>query len=45
MKKILLTGALGQLGRAIQREYGDSVEFIRTDMVEADGVKKLDISS
>lgn len=45
MKKILLTGALGQLGRAIQREYGDSVEFIRTDMVENDGVKKLDISN
>lgn len=44
MKKILLTGALGQLGRAIQREYGDSVEFIRTDMIESDGVKKLDIS-
>lgn len=45
MKKILLTGALGQLGRAIQREYGDSVEFIRTDMVDGDGVSRLDISN
>ena len=44
MKKILLTGCNGQLGRAIQKEYGDSVEFIRTDMIEGEGITVLDIS-
>lgn len=44
MEKILVTGALGQLGRAVVKEYGDTADFVRTDMVEADGVKKLDIS-
>ncbi len=44
MKKILLTGCNGQLGRAIQNEYGDTVEFIRTDMIDAEGIIKLDIS-
>lgn len=44
MKKILVTGCNGQLGRAIQKEYGDSVEFIRTDVVEGDGVVALDIT-
>ena len=43
-KKILLTGALGQLGRAIQRVYQDEVEFIKTDVVEAEGVSVLDIT-
>ena len=31
MKKILITGCMGQLGRAIQKEYGSTVEFIKTD--------------
>lgn len=44
MKKVLLTGCNGQLGRAIQKEYGDSVSFIKTDMIEADGIVTLDIS-
>ena len=44
MKKILVTGCNGQLGRAIQNEYGDSVEFIKTDMLDMEGVIKLDIS-
>ncbi|MCR4998431.1 MAG: dTDP-4-dehydrorhamnose reductase [Lachnospiraceae bacterium] len=44
MKKILITGCNGQLGRAIQKEYGDTVEFIRTDMMDGDGVRRLDIS-
>ncbi len=44
MKKVLITGCNGQLGRAIQKEYGDSVTFIRTDMTEGDGIVKLDIS-
>ena len=43
-QKILLTGANGQLGRAIQKEYGDAAEFIRTDMIEGEGLLKLDIS-
>ena len=34
MKKILVTGANGQLGRAIRHEYaGENVEFINTDVV------------
>lgn len=44
MKKILVTGCNGQLGRAIQKEYGNSVEFIRTDMAEVEGAIILDIS-
>jgi dTDP-4-dehydrorhamnose reductase len=44
MKKILITGCNGQLGRAIQKEYGDSVEFVKTDMIDMEGIKKLDIS-
>ena len=44
MKKILLTGCNGQLGRAIQKEYGNEAEFIRTDMIEGEGITVLDIS-
>ena len=44
MKKILLTGCNGQLGRAIQKEYGSTVEFIRTDMMDGEGITILDIS-
>lgn len=45
MKKILVTGCNGQLGRAIRKEYADSnVEFINTDVTEGDGVKALDIT-
>ena len=44
MKKILLTGCNGQLGRAIQKEYGESVDFLRTDVVDMEGVTKLDIT-
>ncbi len=43
-KKILLTGANGQLGRALQKVYGDEAEFILTDMIEMDGLIQLDIS-
>ena len=45
MKKILVTGCNGQLGRAIQKEYGSSVEFILTDMIDMEGIMKLDISN
>ena len=45
MKKILVTGCNGQLGRAINKEYeGCDVEFINTDVVEGEGVTSLDIT-
>ena len=45
MKKILVTGCNGQLGRAIRKEYAASdVEFINTDAVEGEGVVSLDIT-
>lgn len=45
MKKILVTGCNGQLGRAINKEYAaDDVEFINTDVVEGEGVTPLDIT-
>lgn len=45
MKRILVTGCNGQLGRAIRAEYaGEDVEFINTDVVEGKGVTALDIS-
>ena len=37
---ILVTGCNGQLGRAIQNEYKDEVEFILTDVVEKWGHKR-----
>lgn len=46
MKKILVTGCNGQLGRAIRKEYvNDAVEFINTDVVEGEGVISLDITN
>ena len=34
MKKILVTGCNGQLGRAIRKEYAtQNVEFVNTDVV------------
>ena len=45
MKKILVTGCNGQLGRAIQKEYAGEVDFILTDVVEGDGIVSLDITS
>ena len=45
MKKILVTGCNGQLGRAIRKEYAASdVEFINTDVGEGEGVVSLDIT-
>ena len=45
MKKILVTGCNGQLGRAIRKEYAASdVEFINTEVVEGEGVVSLDIT-
>lgn len=45
MRKIMVTGCNGQLGRAINKEYAnEDVEFINTDVVEGDGVVSLDIT-
>ncbi len=45
MKKILVTGCNGQLGRAIRKEYADeAVEFINTDVVGGEDVVSLDIT-
>lgn len=46
MKKILVTGCNGQLGRAINKVYvGDAVEFINTDVMNSDTSVALDISN
>ena len=46
MKKILVTGCNGQLGRAINKEYRNyAVELINTDVVAGDGVVACDITS
>ena len=45
MKKILVTGCNGQLGRAIRQEYAkEEVEFINTDVAEGEGIYALDIT-
>lgn len=44
MKKILVTGCNGQLGRAIQKEYAGQVEFILTDVAEGENITSLDIT-
>ena len=45
MKKILVTGCNGQLGRAINQEYDQSeTEFINTDVQAGEGVLALDIT-
>ena len=44
MKKILVTGCNGQLGRAVRAEYMDEAEFILTDVVDGQGIRRLDIS-
>ncbi len=45
MKKILVTGCTGQLGRAVNKEYADSgAELINTDVQAGDGAIALDIT-
>ncbi len=44
MKKVLVTGCNGQLGRAIQKEYVGDVTFILTDVAEGEGITSLDIT-
>lgn len=46
MKKILVTGCNGQLGRAVNKEYaGEAVEIINTDVAQGDGILALDITN
>ncbi len=45
MKKILVTGCNGQLGRAIRKEYEGEADFINTDVIDAEGITKLDITN
>lgn len=45
MKRILVTGCNGQLGRAINKEYAkEDITFINTDVAEGEGVISLDIT-
>ena len=46
MKKLIVTGSGGQLGRAIRKRLGDSYELIQTDIFDDDaaGIRKLDIT-
>ncbi|MCI8992695.1 MAG: dTDP-4-dehydrorhamnose reductase [Eubacterium sp.] len=45
MKRILVTGCNGQLGRAVKLEYQDEdVELVRTDVRGDDGIYALDIT-
>ena len=44
MDKILLTGADGQLGLAVLSEYGDTVQFVKTDLTSHGDVRALDIA-
>lgn len=45
MRKILVTGCNGQLGRAINQEYAkDDVKIINTDVAEGEGIISLDIT-
>ena len=44
MKKVLVTGCNGQLGRAIQKEYAGDAASILTDVAEGEGITSLDIT-
>ncbi|WP_026497676.1 dTDP-4-dehydrorhamnose reductase [Butyrivibrio sp. WCD2001] len=43
MRKVLVTGCNGQLGRAIRQVYDKEVEFILTDVVEGEEITSLNI--
>ncbi|MFV0465939.1 MAG: dTDP-4-dehydrorhamnose reductase [Lachnospiraceae bacterium] len=46
MKKILVTGCNGQLGRAVNKVYeNDDVEFINTDIAAGEGITALNITN
>ena len=44
VKKILITGCDGQLGRAVRRVYGTEATLLLTDFREAEDHQKLDIT-
>ena len=46
-KTILVTGANGQLGRAIIQQYGNNtdIELVNTDVAETENIKSLDIAN
>ncbi|MCR5627474.1 MAG: dTDP-4-dehydrorhamnose reductase [Lachnospiraceae bacterium] len=46
MKKILVTGANGQLGRAVNKELAGKTDYelVNTDVVDMDGIIKTDIT-
>jgi dTDP-4-dehydrorhamnose reductase len=45
VKKIIVTGCNGQLGRQIGKEIGDEFELVNTDVCEGDGIRSLDITN
>ena len=47
MKKIIVTGCNGQLGRAINQLYTGNTEyeFVNTDVFEGQGITPLDITN
>ena len=47
LKKIIITGCNGQLGRAVNIELGmqNEYELINTDVAEGEGIHPLDITS
>lgn len=47
MKKIIVTGCNGQLGRALNQIYQGNAEYqlINTDVCDGDGITKLDITN
>lgn len=47
VKKILVTGCNGQLGRQINKKYAGNtdIELVNTDIFEAEGIRSLDISN
>lgn len=47
MKRFLITGCNGQLGRAVNERYKDrtDIELINTDIFESEGIRPMDISN
>jgi dTDP-4-dehydrorhamnose reductase len=45
MKKIIVTGCNGQLGRQVNKELAGEYELINTDVAEGDGIRSLDITN
>ena len=44
MKKIIVTGCNGQLGRAINKELEGKYELVNTDVFKKEGITPLDIT-